>query len=255
MALKYHMGGFDVPMFEGSIQSQGIQSLINRLFGPEMRDELPSDSVIHTRKDRPTRVNLWMKLMGNMERVITADTLQEWAREGFIEYTGGNEYMVNYQKALLLQDTIIVFPVESGLPIYVTKKTPLFISIRGTVQVELDMKRVSFRRMEFPKHATLKLNLKPLISVSRLIEAGICSPLTKEVFISGHNTNVHASLPGRVELKYRNKEVEILAEREHHLPSKIELIAIKSTPFTGQTEFYNFVKKNLKPIEVQKEPN
>ncbi|CAG0904566.1 unnamed protein product [Cyprideis torosa] len=162
MALKYHMGGFDVPMFEGSIQSQGIQSLINRLFGPEMREELPSDSVIHTRKDRPTRVNLWMKLMGNMERVITADTLQEWAREGFIEYTGGNEYMVNYQKALPLQDTIIVFPVESGLPIYVTKKTPLFISIRGTVQVELDMKRVSFRRMEFPKHATLKLNLKPL---------------------------------------------------------------------------------------------
>jgi hypothetical protein len=255
MSLKNHMGGFDVPMFEGSIQSQGIQSLINRLFGPEMREELPSDSVIHTRKDRPTQVNLWMKLMGNMERVITADTLQEWAQEGFIEYTGGNEYMVNYQKALPLQDTIIVFPVESGLPIYVSKKTPLFISIRGTVQVELDMKRASFRRMEFPKQANLKLNLKPLISISRLIEAGISSPLTKEVFISGHKTNVHASLPGQLEIQYRNKEVEIVTERQHNLPSKIELIAIKSTPFTGRTEFYNFVNKNLKPIEVQKELN
>ncbi|CAG0908379.1 unnamed protein product, partial [Cyprideis torosa] len=252
MSLKNHMGGFDVPFFEGSFHSQGTQTLMNRLFGPAKLEGLPSDYVFNSYKDYPTQVNLWMKFMGNMERVITADILQEWTREGFIEYTSGNEYMVNYQKALPLQDVVIAFPVDSGLPIYVSKKTPLFISIRGSVQFKMDMKRNS---MEFPQQANLKLNLKPLISISHVIEAGINSPLTKENFISGHKTNIHASLPGQLDIQYRNKEVEIVAERQHDLPSKIELIAIKSTPFTGRTEFYNFVSKNLKPIEVQKESN
>ncbi|CAG0902268.1 unnamed protein product, partial [Cyprideis torosa] len=252
MSLKNHLKGFDVPFFEGSLHSQGTQSLMNHLFGPAKFEGLPSDSVVTAGKDYPTQVNLWMKFMGNMERMITADILQEWGREGFVEYTSGNEYIVNYQKALPLQDTVIAFPVDSGLPIYVSKKTPLFISIRGSVQLKMDMERDS---MEFPHQANLKLNLKPLISISHVIEAGISSPLTNENFISGHKTSFHAFLPGHLEIQYRNKEVEIVAERQHELPSKIELIAIKSTPFTGRTEFYNFVSKNLKPIEVQKESN
>ncbi|CAG0883141.1 unnamed protein product [Cyprideis torosa] len=230
MSLKNHLGGFDVPFFEGSFHSQGTQTLMNRLFGPAKLEGLPSDFVVNAGQDYPTQVNLWMKFMGNMERVITSDILQEWTREGFVEYTSGNEYMVNYQKALPLQDVVIAFPVDSGLPIYVSKKTPLFISIRGSVQFKMDMKQNS---MEFPQQAKLKLNLKPLISMSHVIEAGINSPLTKENFISGHKTNIHASLPGQLDIQYRNKEVEIVAERQPDLPSKIELIAIKSTPFTG----------------------
>lgn len=254
LELKNFMGGFDFPIFRSSFQSQGIQNFFNRFLGPQEREEqLDTGLNIHTRKDNQLQGNLWVQMMGSMERVITLDTLREWAMEGIVEYTGEKEYSINYQKTIPLEDATVVLPIDSGLPIYATRKTPVFISLRGTVEFDMDVKKFNARKFELPREAKLVLKLKPVIAMTRLIEAGISSPLTKEVFLSGHQTNTHLNLPGKLEVIFRNNQLEITSERLQNLPSKLELVSYRSYPYTAQAEIYNFVKKNYKHIQVQHE--
>merc|ERR1712071_537209 len=252
---KMFMGDFDLPIVEMALHTQGIQKLINEFIAPVHEQGIPAEMEIQTRKDNQLRTTLWTKFAGQYERIFSMESLKDMLEEGLVEYVGKNDFRVNFQKAITMNDLQVMFPTESGMPVFAVNKKPTLISIRGTIKVE-STEAINPLFPKLPKKLVLKTDIKPFICQTHIVETGIACPLTRQVFMTGHKIHALATLPNKMEVKIdlEKKELEVIAKKATDVPSKIDLIKIERLPYTAHVKYYDFVNKVTKPIMVLREP-
>merc|ERR1712071_292507 len=155
---------------------------------------IPSEMEILTRKDNQLRTTLWTKFAGQYERIFSMESLKDMLEEGLVEYVGKNDFRVNFQKAITMNDLQVMFPTESGMPVFAVNKKPTLISIRGTIKVE-STEAINPLFPKLPKKLVLKTDIKPFICQTHIVETGIACPLTRQVFMTGHKIHALATLP------------------------------------------------------------
>lgn len=277
--LVKNIGHLNLDMLQGALHVEGLQEVINQLvqsLGPHPFEgaeglfdyiqrarttftsgvtplAMLQEMNIKVRRDDPVNIAAWFKVFGGMERFVNLnyETLFEILQEAspFVSENGqGYGLNVNYQKAFNLDSMTVILPMDMGVPVYFSSKSPLLISVRGRVEAQTDLSQLM--RRSIPTSASIKVDLKPVITQNTLVEMGVICPIAAETFIAGVNTHNLVALPVKTKIHLNAPEKKLVFEAEAasgRLPTVIDLAHFHQRPFTCIKKLADFQPINKVP--------
>merc|ERR1712126_489389 len=146
------------------------------------------------------------------------------------------EKQLNYQKVLPQRDYLVTVPTELGLPVVISVKMPVVLSLRGKIQSQIQPSRITpstLLKKQQPIKIEVNAEIKPLISVQRLTTSSIVTPFIQEELVAGVEQHAEIALPGKLYFKLdtSSKKVEIDFQPSQQ-PSEVVVAYHHIRPFT-----------------------
>jgi len=127
----------------------------------------------------------------------------------------------------------IMAPTASGFPVYVVRKMPFSIGVKGSVRAE-----GSIYKLE----GAIKAKLTPIVNIKMQTYMGAVSPFTKQLLVAGIEQSLHSSTPFEVKAEINRKgQLTTSIKTPEDVRQEIELLHVYTKPYT--------VVKSLNKIE------
>merc|ERR1712126_415864 len=259
-----HMEGMEtvvsklIEMYSELVTPEEQESSVSKI-ETETKEKLRTLGVHGKKKTKP-EAHLTLKYMGlqklysvNEEIVQTiVDKTSEIIDNGELERGLRTEFF----KILDLHRSNYIMPTESGMPVYLTLKTPTATQMKG--EIKLSGKHTEQPGGEF---STVVVS-----NIKKLLHSGVKSELTKRFYGVGVETSMHVAVPVKGEVSYRKGQVQVTLkqtketgfQREH---SVLEFDVHTFTTSQSLSDFEVMSKgRNVKTIrtresELKKEVN
>jgi len=159
-------------------------------------------------------------------------------------------------KILDLHRSNYIMPTESGMPVYLTLKTPTVTQMKG--EIKLSGKHTEQPGGEF---STVVVS-----NIKKLLHSGVKSELTKRFYGVGVETSMHVAVPVKGEVSYRKGQVQVTLKqtKETGFQREHSVLEFDVHPFTTSQSLSDFEVmskgRNVKTIrtresELKKEVN
>ncbi|KAK6620190.1 hypothetical protein RUM44_006591 [Polyplax serrata] len=119
----------------------------------------------------------------------------------------------NYQKFFSNYEVTIGLPTATGLPFVYTLDTPMYVGLKGKVQVELPEIKTSRKGYKIPQTATVSTNFEVTYSVNKHGQISFVTPYDHQRYIAGYKKQAHFNLPVKgsltVDIPKRHLQLEV----------------------------------------------
>merc|ERR1719394_1497448 len=177
---------------EVAAHMEGGQFLINKLYETyarflseeeKARIDTQSDIIkniinVESRRMRKPEAHVTIKSLG-LQRIFSIDSrmveelLEKIAVESVEALSVEKTHSVQFMKIIDMNGHNAVIPTESGLPVYVSHRTPLVVS--GEAVADIQVKDI--------KDMKAGVTIKPVVNYKQIAQAGIFCPITKSCFL------------------------------------------------------------------------
>merc|ERR550519_1224162 len=135
-------------------------------------------------------------------------------------------------KILDLHRSNYIMPTESGMPVYLTLKTPTVTQMKG--EIKLSGKHTEQPGAEF---STVVVS-----NIKKLLHSGVKSELTKRFYGVGVETSMHVAVPVKGEVSYRKGQVQVTLKqtKEPGFQREHSVLEFDVHPFTTSQSLSDF---------------
>ena len=245
-----------VDNLEASVNVQGTEFLINKMFDAynsmmqgEEKEKLETNRKnmknlvrIESRLARKPEAHITVKLMG-LQRIVSLDNqmiehiIEKVTKEAMDAIKKDQHISQNFMKIIDLNGHNSIIPSETGLPVYISHQTPLVIS--GKTSLNLNLKDMS--------KGKLALTIKPVVNYKQVTQAGVFCPFTMKFLGAGVDTSVHAAIPLVAEASMHDGQyiISVTSPRDEESQKEKPVFELKVKPYTTS---YNIRSMNLDPV-------
>merc|ERR1719394_2392027 len=189
---------------EVAAHMEGGQFLINKLYETyarflseeeKARIDTQSDIIkniinVESRRMRMPEAHVTIKSLG-LQRIFSIDSrmveelLEKIVVESVEALSVEKTHSVQFMKIIDMNGHNADIPTESGLPVYVSHRTPLVVS--GEAVADIQVKDI--------KDMKAGVTIKPVVNYKQIAQAGIFCPITKKWLAAGVDSSIHVTLP------------------------------------------------------------
>eukprot|EP00088_Acartia_fossae_P064950 TRINITY_DN79_c0_g1_i2.p1 TRINITY_DN79_c0_g1~~TRINITY_DN79_c0_g1_i2.p1 ORF type:complete len:1872 (+),score=653.85 TRINITY_DN79_c0_g1_i2:417-5618(+) len=236
---------------ETSFYMQGAEYVLDKLY--EMYSDFknqgkgPQPEVVKNKsviKEKMSKLNikeeeqetpeahLTLKMLG-LQKLYSFD--EEYVREIVNRITAElPKYQAELEKGMdfehmKLMDLVgseYAFPTESGMPVYLSSRTPVVFYSKSEV-------KSAWESNSMPK---MEMKIKGVLNYKRQLTGGVISPITEKFYGAGVETSMHVSAPLSAQVSYRNGQVQVSIEKSEEPEHQREQpwIQYEVQPFTTE---------------------
>merc|ERR1719394_1012069 len=232
---------------EVAAHMEGGQFLINKLYETyarflseeeKARIDTQSDIIkniinVESRRMRKPEAHVTIKSLG-LQRIFSIDSrmveelLEKIAVESVEALSVEKTHSVQFMKIIDMNGHNAVIPTESGLPVYVSHRTPLVVS--GEAVADIQVKDI--------KDMKAGVTIKPVVNYKQIAQAGIFCPITKKLLAAGVDSSIHVTLPLVTEVAFKEGQLELIIKSPQDQESQREkpVFEMRVKPYT--TNYY-----------------
>jgi len=241
---------------EVAAHMEGGQFLINKLYETyarflseeeKARIDTQSDIIkniinVESRRMRKPEAHVTIKSLG-LQRIFSIDSrmveelLEKIAVESVEALSVEKTHSVQFMKIIDMNGHNAVIPTESGLPVYVSHRTPLVVS--GEAVADIQVKDI--------KDMKAGVTIKPVVNYKQIAQAGIFCPITKKLLFAGVDSSIHVTLPLVAEVAFKEGQLELIIKSPQDQESQREkpVFEMRVKPYTTN---YDMTSPNMVPI-------
>merc|ERR1712240_833805 len=205
-------------------------------------DELPRTLFMKTSVKRKPEAHVTIKSLG-LQRIFSIDSrmveelLEKIAVESVEALSVEKTHSVQFMKIIDMNGHNAVIPTESGLPVYVSHRTPLVVS--GEAVADIQVKDI--------KDMKAGVTIKPVVNYKQIAQAGIFCPITKKLLAAGVDSSIHVTLPLVTEVAFKEGKLELIIKSPQDQESQREkpVFEMRVKPYTTN---YDMTSPDMVPI-------
>merc|ERR1712121_527010 len=181
--------------------------------------------------------SLGLQRLFSIDSRMVEELLEKIAVESVEALSVEKTHSVQFMKIIDMNGHNAVIPTESGLPVYVSHRTPLVVS--GEAVADIQVKDI--------KDMKAGVTIKPVVNYKQIAQAGIFCPITKKLLAAGVDSSIHVTLPLVTEVAFKDGQLKLIIKSPQDQESQREkpVFEMRVKPYTTN---YDMTSPNMVPI-------